>query len=321
MTFPEVGRRLVPGESRAGGNNANVQAITADAAHADHRAAAARCQRDRQLPGPVRAIDCQYRGSPGTRPERNGDGRAAVGIPHELCILAVARGYSGRPCGTARPARRWIGHLVGGAGSGRLRHQLRPVLCRAHRPWYWGVAAVSHRRPRRQQLVPRQGTRSSDRHLQRGAQHRHGARAAHPDLADAGLRLAHDVHRHGGRRTCRRRRMVCLLSRCRSIRDRRGPGLYPFGGHRPHIVAGRPEAMGTTVQMPNHVGHDHRQFRWRLPDLGLLRLAAGLSGNPAPHEHRAHRHLCGDPAGVRNSGVIVRRLCIGSAGGATASRR
>ena len=95
------------------------------------------------------------------------------------------------------------------------------------------VTAVSDRSPRRQQLVPRQGARSSDRHIQFGAQHRHGSRATHPDLADAGVRLAHHVHRDGGRRTCRRHRMVCLLSRRRSIRDRRGPGLYPFGGHCP----------------------------------------------------------------------------------------
>ena len=92
--------------------------------------------------------------------------------------------------------------------------------------------------------------------------------------------------------------------------------LYPRRRYRPHIVASGNQTVGAVVQMPNDMGHDHRQLRRRLSDVGLLRLAARLPGNSASHEHRTNGNLRSDPPGVRNSRVIVWRLHLRLVGGA-----
>ena len=138
-------------------------------------------------------------------------GLPALGFSLGLCLCATAHGRHGRQARAALAVDLRSHALVVRPASRRPHPELRSVF---QRPASFGRgrgAAISNRRARRPGLVQSARPRPRDRHLQLRVIPGHGDRRPSPDLPDAELRLARDVHDHGHCRTCNGGGLVSLL--------------------------------------------------------------------------------------------------------------
>ncbi len=206
-------------EETSGGDHGQLADLTA------HATDAVDCRRTRdrgdrtELPGPLHARHWQSEDPRGIRHQRDRDRRLAIGVVDHLRIRSGANRLFPRSAGATLARRRCADPVVDSAGGRRLCRVLCPTALGARRAWRRRVPSVPGCGARYQRLVSYQGSWPSNRCIQFRWQHRSIHRAAAAHRPDAGIRLAHNVHRHGHRRRARFAGVVQAVSGSRNCTE------------------------------------------------------------------------------------------------------